>query len=337
MTENEQQYEFSEFSGEFVDDDGLRRPPPRTLLLLVDADESGDEGGDELHVLFDFIANQALYLALVREEAEPLARALEARPAAPEANGWATFVRNHDELTLDKLTDAEREEVFAALAPQEDMRIFGRGIRRRVPPMLAGDRRRIELVYSLLFSLPGMPVLLYGEEIGMGENRDQDKRHAVRTPMQWSAERNGGFSQAAPSRLVASPPSDGYAPEHVNVEAQMHDTDSLFSTIRGFITRFRSSPEIGWGRFELLETGEPAVMAHRITEDHLRFVAVHNFSPRPVTVGLELAGLPEDAVLSDLFEATVDDIDERGRVDVQLDAYGYRWFRILAPGDRRIT
>jgi hypothetical protein len=117
----------------------------------------------------------------------------------------------------------------------------------------------------------------------------------------------------------------------------MHDPDSLLSTMKGLITRFRSSPEIGWGRFELLDVGEPAVIAHRITEDHLRFVALHNFAPRPVRVTLELGDLPEGCVLSDLFAVGVDDIDDRGRVEVELDAYGYRWFRVLAPGDRRLT
>jgi glycosidase len=155
--------------------------------------------------------------------------------------------------------------------------------------------------------------------------------------MQWTAAKHGGFSRAAANRLVATPPADGYAPEHVNVEAQMHDPDSLLATMKGLIARFRSSPEIGWGGFELLDAGDPAVIAHRITEDQLRFVALHNFAPRPVTVSLEFGDLPEGAVLSDLFETGVEEFDERGRVEVQLDSYGYRWFRILAPGDRRLT
>ena len=171
----------------------------------------------------------------------------------------------------------------------------------------------------------------------MGENGDLEKRQAVRSPMQWTGGKHGGFSRAPAGRLVAAPPSDGYAPEHVNVEAQMHEPDSLLRTMEGFIRRFRSSPEIGWGRFELLDVGEPAVIAHRITEDHLRFVALHNFAPRPVRVTLELGRQPDGSLLSDLFTVGTDGIDERGRVDVELDAYGYRWFRVLAPGDRRLT
>lgn len=163
----------------------------------------GGKDADELTMMFDFIGMQNLYLALARGDAAPLRRALKRRPTLPSEAQWATFVRNHDELTLDKLTEDERQEVFAAFGPEEDMQLFGRGLRRRLPPMLDGDPRRVRMVYSLLFSLPGTPVLFYGEEIGMGENRDVPGRLAVRTPMQWSTGRSGGFSDAAPSRLPA--------------------------------------------------------------------------------------------------------------------------------------
>ncbi|MFE6966614.1 alpha-amylase family protein [Agromyces sp. NPDC057679] len=291
----------------------------------------------ELTMQFDFLGMQALYLSLAREDARPLAESLAKRPALEPEAQWANFVRNHDELTLDKLSEAEREEVFDAFAPEEWMRVYDRGIVRRLPTMLDGDPRRIRLVYSLLFSLPGTPVLFYGEEIGMGENGAQQGRQAVRTPMQWTDERNGGFSRAAPSRLVASPPSDGYSPEHVNVEAQMHDPDSLLSVIRQFATRYRSSPEIGWGELDVLATGQDAVLAHRITADVGRFVAVHNFAPTPTLVPLELGKVAPDTVLSDLFAADTFPIDERGRIGVHVDAYGYRWFRIVEPDDRRLT
>ena len=141
----------------------------------------------------------------------------------------------------------------------------------------------------------------------------------------------------AARKLVATPPTDGSAPEHVNVEAQMHDPDSLLSTIRSFAVRYRSSPEIGWGRFELLPTGQDAVLAHQLTADVGRFVAVHNFAATPTVVTLELGEVPEGTVLSDLFAVDAFDLDERGRIDVHLDAYGYRWFRIVDPDDRRLT
>jgi maltose alpha-D-glucosyltransferase/alpha-amylase len=144
----------------------------------------GDEDGDELQMLFDFIGNQALWLALTREKAAPIEKALKALPETPESCQYANFIRNHDELSLDKLTKAERQEVFETFAPEEDMRIFDRGIRRRTASMLGGDQRMLELAYSVLFSLPGSPVLHYGEEIGMGDLQSLDGRMAVRTPMQ---------------------------------------------------------------------------------------------------------------------------------------------------------
>ena len=291
----------------------------------------------ELTMQFDFEAMQRLYLSLAREDARPLAETLARRPEIAPESQWANFVRNHDELTLDKLTEAERQEVFDAFAPEEWMRVFDRGIVRRLPPMLEGDPRRIRMVYSLLFSLPGTPVLFYGEEIGMGENREQAGRQSVRTPMQWNDEPNGGFSRASARKLVATPPTDGYAPEHVNVEAQRHDPDSLLGVIRGFAAVYRNSPEIGWGRFELLEHDQDAVLAHCISADLGRFVATHNFAPRPTIVSLELGEVAPGSVLSDLFSTEAIEFDERGRVDVHLDAYGYRWFRIVEPDDRRLT
>ena len=150
----------------------------------------GDEDGDELHMCFNFLGMQAMYLSLARQDTRPLERSLRQLPAIPTDNQWANFVRNHDELTLDKLSDKERAEVFAAFGPDPDMQLYGRGLRRRLPSMLGGDMRRIRLVYSLLFSMPGTPVLFYGEEIGMAENLAVEGRSAVRTPMQWSDEAN---------------------------------------------------------------------------------------------------------------------------------------------------
>jgi trehalose synthase len=291
----------------------------------------------ELTMQFDFLGMQALYLSLAREDARPLAESLAARPQLEPEAQWANFVRNHDELTLDKLSDAEREEVFDAFAPEEWMRVYGRGIVRRLPTMLDGDPRRIRMVYSLLFSLPGTPVLFYGEEIGMGENAEQEGRMSVRTPMQWTGEPNGGFSRASKRRLRAQPPTDGYAPEHVNVEAQMHDPGSLLAFIRTLTRRYRSSPEIGWGTLDVLPSGQEAVLAHRITADVGRFVALHNFAPTPTVVSLDLGPVAPDSQLSDLFHVDRFDLDEQGRIDVHLDAYGYAWFRIVEPDDRRLT
>ena len=138
-----------------------------------------------------------MFLALAREDASAAAqRALEALPPIPEDCQWANFVRNHDELTLDKLSEEERQEVFAAFGPEEELQLYGRGLRRRLPTMFGGDERRIRMVYSLAFSLPGTPVLFYGEEIGMAENLAIEGRYSVRAPMQWSGEPQAGFTTA---------------------------------------------------------------------------------------------------------------------------------------------
>ena len=225
----------------------------------------GGERGGELDLQFDFLGMQALYLSLARNDPSPLVKALTSRPAVPPEAAWANFVRNHDELTLDKLTDAEREEVFDTFAPDESQRVYGRGITRRLPPMLGGDPRRIRMVYSLLFSLPGTPVLFYGEEIGMGENPEIAGRQSVRTPMQWTDGKNGGFSHAAPSRLVAPIPGDGYAPQHVNVQQQRNDPESLLQFVRHLVSRYRVSPEIGWGTLRILEHDGTGVLAHEVS------------------------------------------------------------------------
>ncbi|MFD1715858.1 alpha-amylase family protein [Amnibacterium flavum] len=285
----------------------------------------GAEGG-ELDMQFDFIVMQRMYLALARHEAGPLIEALKQRPALPDGAQWAIFVRNHDELTLDKLSEEEREEVFAAFGPEPEMQLYGRGLRRRLPPMLDGDPRRIRMVYSLLFALPGTPTLFYGEEIGMGENLAIEGRMAVRTPMQWTSGENGGFSTAAAKDLTAAVTEGGYGPRFVNVEDQQHDPDSLLSFIRTLAHSYRTSFEIGYGDFALLPQDDPGLLVHSMTWDEGRVVFVHNFSPDPATVTLQLDGV----ALFDILEGRREAIPEGGAATVVVDGYGYRWLRVLS-------
>ncbi|MGY2128210.1 alpha-amylase family protein [Blastococcus sp. SYSU DS0617] len=297
----------------------------------------GGADGDELTMQFDFNGMQALYLALARGDAGPLSAALEARPALHPDSQWATFVRNHDELTLDKLSDEEREEVFAAFGPEERMQVYGRGLTRRLPPMLDGDPRRVRMVYSLLFSLPGTPVLFYGEEIGMGENLEAEGRLAVRTPMQWTSGRNGGFSSAEPRKLPGPVVDGGFAPDYVNVADQRNDPDSLLSFMKLLIRRYRESPELGWGGFQVLEHPCPEVLAHLCTWDDGALVALHNLSSEPRTVPLVLEGCGPDHRLADLLRAGSTDVGDGGRVELQLDGYGYRWLRVVGADSRRLV
>jgi glycosidase len=298
----------------------------------------GGTEGDELTMQFDFISMQNLYLSLARQDARPLARALRKRPVISSDSQWATFVRNHDELTLDKLTEAERADVFAAFGPEPRMQMYGRGLRRRLPTMLDGDPRRIRMAYSLMFSLPGTPVLFYGEEIGMGENLDIEGRLAVRTPMQWTDRRNAGFSNAAPSRLPRPVTSGAFGPEHVNVADQRADPDSLLSFISLLIRRYRESPELGWANVKILDQPLRQVLAHECVWDDRRIVAVHNLSPVACTVPLVLETCdPEDHLLDLLQDAGRVDLDDTGRCEVALEGYGYRWLRLMPRNGRRLA
>ncbi|MFE4542839.1 alpha-amylase family protein [Arthrobacter sp. NPDC056727] len=306
----------------------------------------GGAEGNELNMQFDFMSMQHIYLSLARQDARPLAEALKTRPRLHPDNHWAMFVRNHDELTLDKLSDGEREEVFAAFGPDKNMQLYGRGLRRRLPPMLDGDADRIRMVYSLMFSLPGTPVLFYGEEIGMGEDLRQKGRAAVRTPMQWNGGKNGGFSSAKVSELVVPLPRGEYGPEKVNAAAAKRDPKSLWNFMATLIQRYRESPELGWGEFAVLDQPEPAVFAHRCSSAEATVVLLHNFGDAPVkvtaNVGTETnAGARDggrrayrDAMLLDLFDGGNVPLAADGGFTVELGRYGYRWFRVHRPGDR---
>ncbi len=294
----------------------------------------GDEDGDELHMVLSFNVNQAMYLALARGDASPLRATLQELPVIPEDSQWANFVRNHDELTLDKLTDDERAEVFAAFGPDPDLQIYGRGLRRRLPTMVGGDERRIRLMYSLAFALPGTPVLFYGEEIGMGENLDIPGRSSVRSPMQWSSERHGGFSTAAGGTALCRPVVDaeGWAPDRVNVADQRRADGSLLTWMERLIRRRRECPELGWGTCTLLDTGQRAVLAHRADWEGSSVVALHSFADQPVEARFAIDDDIEELV--DLIGNEHQRPGEGGAVTVALDAFGYRWFRLRRPGQR---
>jgi trehalose synthase len=297
----------------------------------------GEGDGDQLTMMFDFVTMQRLYLSLARCDARPLADSLSSRPGIEPHSQWANFLRNHDELTLDQLSPEERQEVFASFGPREEMQLFGRGIRRRLPPMLDGDAARIRLVYSLMFSLPGTPVLFYGEEIGMGENLELPGRMAVRTPMQWTEERNGGFSRAPDEAVQRPVPQGRFGPGHVNVAQQRRDRDSLLSFMKQLVHTYRQSPELGWAsEARILEQPHRAVLAHECRHDDRRLVAVHNLGPDPCRVALDLED-SAGARLVDILSGHELEWDGAGHVDIDLEGYGFHWIRVVLDGGKRLV
>ncbi|MGH8175609.1 MAG: alpha-amylase family protein, partial [Steroidobacter sp.] len=246
------------------------------------------DGRDGLSMMFNFFANQHLFHSLAAEDATSLAEALRATRDIPPTAQWGVFLRNHDELDIDRLPRAKRELVFERFGPDPNMQLYGRGIRRRLASML-GDRQHIELANSLLFSLPGAPVMRYGDEIGMGEDLSLKERDAVRTPMQWSNKPNAGFSTA--KRLVHPVISGGpYGYQTVSVEAQRRDPGSLLNWMVNLIRTRKECPEIGWGEWTLLRTGSKAVLGICYSRRGNRVVVLHNFSRRPRQVRLRVEG-----------------------------------------------
>lgn len=284
----------------------------------------GDEG-DGIHMMFNFFANQHLFYALATGDTRPLQAALEQTRSIPPTAQWANFLRNHDELDIDRLKPAHRKAVFARFGPAKNMQVYGRGIRRRLASML-GERRYVELANSVMFSLPGAPVIRYGDEIGMGENLELKERDAVRTPMQWSNERNGGFSTAR--RLVHPVISRGpFGYSEVNVEDQRRDPGSLLNWMIRLIRVRRECCEIGCGDWELVRTGAAHVLGLCYSWCGRRVVVLHNFSARPTQISLHLKG--EDGVLlSDVLGTSDSRAGPDGRHRIHLPEYGYRWYRV---------
>lgn len=285
--------------------------------------------GSGIHMLFNFWVNQHLFYALASGDARPLADALRATREIPALSQWAHFLRNHDELDLGRLTDAQRAEVFRHFGPEQSMQLYGRGIRRRLAPML-GDRRHIELAYSALFSLPGTPVIRYGDEIGMGEDLSLEQRDAVRTPMQWSGERNAGFSSGR--RLVHPVITAGvYGHRNVNVESQRRDPASLLNWMVRMIRLRKECPEIGWGEWSLLRTGAPGVLALCYRWRHNQLVLLHNFDQHPREVKLRVPGEGGERLVN-LMAEDESRADSRGVHHIALQELDYRWYRVGSFG-----
>ncbi len=263
--------------------------------------------GDEFQMGFHFPVMPRLFKALRKGDASDLVEILRQTPPIPDDCQWCTFLRNHDELTLEMVSEEDRQWMWHEYAPEPRMRL-NQGIRRRLAPLLDNDRRKIELAYALLFALPGSPVLYYGDEIGMGDDVTLDDRNGVRTPMQWTDGPNAGFS-AAPSERLYSPVihTPPYAPAQVNAAHQQAEGTSLFNALRRLIQLRKQHPAFGRGSYSTLECGNPAVFGCLRSWGGQNLLALHN-----------LSGIPQTAHLPSANQT----------LSITLGAYDYTWLTL---------
>ena len=309
----------------------------RDAVLLAEANVPPDESfeyfgelGDRLQLMLNFPVNQRLFYALATGDIKPLVRALEATYRRPQAAQWVNFLRSHDELDLGRLTPGQRQRVFEAFGPTKDMQLYGRGIRRRLAAMLDNDRRRLELAFSLLFTLPGTPMLQYGDEIGMGDNLSLAERECARTPMQWTSDKHGGFSTA--QRTVRPVNSDAvYGYQRVNVEAQRRDPHSLLNWVERKIRMRRECPEISWGDWRIIDAGAPGVLVMRYDFSGQTLLILHNLTARSRVAHINPSAV-DCQCLIDLLWTNDSTADANGRHSIQLEPYAYRWYRASGGG-----
>ncbi|HEU4625326.1 MAG TPA: alpha-amylase family protein [Steroidobacteraceae bacterium] len=284
--------------------------------------------GDRMHMMFNFQVNQNLFYALAAADMRPLQKALKATKPRPATAQWGLFLRNHDELDLGRLAPEQQQAVFKAFGPEKCMQLYDRGIRRRLAPMLEGDRRRIELAYSLMFTLPGTPVVRYGDELGMGDDLELPERTCARTPMQWSTEPNGGFTKSE-KPVVPVIDSGPFGFMHVNAAQQRRDPNSLLNWTERIIRMRKEVPEVGWGDFTVITTRDPAVLIMRYDWRNNSVLFVHNLAstPREIAFAVGIEG-ESGRLLVNLLTEDHSRAGEDGKHRLLLEAYGYRWYRV---------
>jgi maltose alpha-D-glucosyltransferase / alpha-amylase len=288
---------------------------------------NADGAANRVQMLFAFDLNQRLMLSLARRNPEVVAHALEEHQELPRHGQWLTFLRNHDEVDLSRLTPEERDEVYAAFGPDRRHQLYERGIRRRLASMMDGDGARLRMAYSLQFTMPGTPVLRHGDEIGMGEDLDLPERRAIRTPMQWSDTPNAGFSKASADRLIEPVIEEGpFSFHRVSVTDQRVDPESLLTWFERMLNTLRECEEIGTGHHAVIPVDAPAVLAHRAEAASGTVVFLHNLDDKAVEVELPLQPEEDDHHPVEVFgNREYDDLDLRR---MELDGYGFRWVRI---------
>jgi maltose alpha-D-glucosyltransferase/alpha-amylase len=307
-------------------------------ILLAEANQWPEDvrpyfgNGDEFHMSFHFPLMPRLYLGLRLEDTRPITDIFTHTPPIPPACQWGLFLRNHDELTLEMVTNEERAFMYYAYAHDADMKL-NLGIRRRLAPLLDGDRRRVELLNCLLLTLPGSPIIYYGDEIGMGDNVYLGDRNGVRTPMQWSRDRNAGFSAVEHGQLylpVITDPVYGY--EAVNVAAQARQPSSLLNTMRRLLAARRTSSVFGRGSIEFLRPRNSKVLAYLRRHGRETLLIVANLSAAPQPVELDLAAFA-GATPIEMLGTTRFPAIRTAPYFLSLGPHGFYWFRLERPGD----
>lgn len=308
------------------------------VMLLAEANQWPEDtreyfgDGDECHMAFHFPLMPRMYMAIAKEDRFPITDILRQTPPIPDTCQWAIFLRNHDELTLEMVTDEERDYLWSTYAADKRARI-NLGIRRRLAPLMERDRRRIELMNALLLSMPGTPVLYYGDEIGMGDNIYLGDRDGVRTPMQWSPDRNGGFSKADPARLVLPPIADPiYGYEAVNVEAQVADAHSLLNWTRRMLALRGRYRAFGRGTLRLLSPSNRRILAYLREDGDDVILCVVNLSRVPQAVELDLSAFEGRIPVELTGMSPFPPIGQLTYL-LTLPAYGFYWFQLAAEAD----
>lgn len=303
--------------------------------LLGEVDKSPEKlreylDAEQMNMSLGFLLQNYTMLALATEQADALEKGLRLLPSLPEDVQWVNFLRNVDECDLERLEPDELDAVFAAFAPAPEMRIYGRGIRRRLAPLMEGDERRLKLAFSLLFALPGAPLFVYGDEIGMGDDLSQQGRSAVRPPMQWSGAENAGFSDASPADLIQPVITTGnYSHRHWNVEEQRARPDSLFAFVKCLIDLRRNLGVFSGTAHEVLKTGTASVFAQRYGTSDDGLILLHNLGAGQAEVELPLD--PAAAIEIEPILGEPPSKVETGLLRVMLEPYGLRWWRVGPP------
>lgn len=300
-------------------------------ILLGEADVTIDKipkffgNGNRMDLLFNFLLNRYIFLSFAGQKAEPINNFLQQLPHPPEKAQWVDFLRNLDELNIAQLPENDREKVYKEFAPSEGMRVYNRGIRRRLAPMFNGDLKRLKMAYSLLFSLPGAQMICYGDEIGMGEDLQLSEREAVRVPMQWADKQNADFSDSHPSTLVKGLVNTGpFSYKTINVDSAEKDQNSLYNHIKTLISLIKKYYLIGHGTYEVLKVSDLQVFAIIYSHEEDKIVTMTNISGKEVILDLSKSRIQ-------LGDELYNDGKYSGKATnkkLTINPYGYRWFTI---------